>query len=241
MALLVPAILFLVAAWKSRIDALREGESEIARSLVEMRDHVQAVLKIEELTLARIDDHIRNLTWMEIAEPKTALFLREVASQMSGQSLVWIANSEGLIQASSKTWEPGARVVEQQFFGDDRQRDSGTYLSIIFAGAPPRIASIDMVRRRSTMNGSFDGTIHCALSSEYLIYIFSVAAPVSHDALLVRGDGEIMSREPKTPDMHMNIDSPLMQHITAQVGDHIFTDQERLYSVPADSRIPRVP
>src|SRR4051812_24605267 len=111
---LVPAILFLGAAWKSRADALREGENEIARSLVEMRDHLLVVLQAEELTLASVDDHIHGLPWSVIAKPDTSAFLQVRASQMPGIEAIWLADREGIIQAGSKTWEPGARVAEQQ-------------------------------------------------------------------------------------------------------------------------------
>ena len=231
MALAAPAVLFMGAAWKSRIDALRAGEDEITRSLVEMRDHVQVVLEEEEVALVGIDDHIRNLSWIEIAKPNTSIFLRKFAAEMVGVESIKIANSEGFIQAASEKWEPGARVAEQEFFAADRQRGVGTYLSTAFTGTPPRIASVDMVRRRYTTDGSFDGTIHFALSSEYLGHIFSLAAPpVSHDVLLLRSDGEIMTREPESSGMRASLDGPLMQHITGHSGDHIVADRERLYS-----------
>jgi signal transduction histidine kinase len=227
-ALLVPIVLFAGAAWKSRVDAVREGENEIVRSLVEMRDHVQMVLKVEELTLASVDDHIRGLDWTNIAKPEISTFLRILASQMAGVESVWIADRDGVIQAASEGWEPGARVAEQRFFEDEPQRDGGTYLSTVFAGAPPRIASVNMVRRRSTADGIFDGTIHFALSSDYLVHLFAAATPASHDVVLVRSDGEILTREPKSHDRRLSPDNPLMQHITAT--DHTFSDRERLYS-----------
>ena len=73
----------------------------------------------------------------------------------------------------------------------------------------------------------------------YLGHIFSLAAPpVSHDVLLLRSDGEIMTREPESSGMYARVDGPLMQHITGHSDDHIFADRERLYS---DQQIARIP
>ena len=230
MALLVPAVMFVGAAWKTRVDALRAGENEIVRSLVEMRDHLVTVFKVEEFSLARIDDHIRGLSWAGIAEPRTGIFLRALASEMAGVELVRIADRAGIIRAASEPWEPGARVAEQQFFETEQQADNRTYLSTVFTGEPPRIASVDMVRRRATDDGLFDGTIHLSLNTEYLVHLLAVAAPESHDVLLLRRDGEIMTSDPQSPNRQLSRDSPLMQHIAAQSADHIFADSKRLYS-----------
>jgi signal transduction histidine kinase len=230
MALLVPAVMFAGAAWKTRVDAVRAGENEIVRSLVEMRDHMAIVFKVEELTLTRIDDHIRGLSWAGIAEPSTGIFLRALAAEMAGVESVRIADRAGMIRAASDTWEPGARVGEQQFFEAEQQPDSRTYLSTVFAGEPARIASVDMVRRRSTDDGLFDGTIHLSLNTAYLVHLLAVAAPVAHDVLLVRNHGQIITSYPQSPNRHLSRDGPLMRHIAAQSAEYIFADGERLYS-----------
>jgi signal transduction histidine kinase len=230
MALLVPAAMFVGAAWKTRVDALRAGETEIVRSLVEMRDHLVVVLRVEELSLIHIDDHIRGMSWAGIAEPSIGIFLRALAAEMAGVESVRIADRAGFIRAASDPWEPGAQVVEQRFFEAEQQPDSRTYLSTVFTGEPPRIASVDMVRRRSSGDGLFDGTIHLSLNTEYLVHLLAVAAPASHDVLLVRNDGEVMTSDPQSPNKRLSRDSLLMQHIAAQSANHTFAESNRLYS-----------
>src|SRR5262249_28628648 len=120
LALVVPAISFVGAAWESRIQIMREGEDTILHSLAAIRDHVQTVFQAEERVLFSVDDHIRGLSWEEIAKPETAAFLRSLTTSSARVESIWIADREGVIRAASRSWEAGARITDQEFFQAQR-------------------------------------------------------------------------------------------------------------------------
>jgi signal transduction histidine kinase len=87
-----------------------------------------------------------------------------------------------------------------------------------------------MVRSRSAPNGTFNGTIHAAVNEAYFAHLFQMAAPTADDAVLVRGDGEVLASGSKVANYYLNPGTPLMQHIAAQPGGQNFADREQLYS-----------
>jgi len=192
-ALFVPTVLFVAAAWQSRADALREGEAEIVRLIAELRDNTKLVLDAEKRTLASVDDHIRGMTWEDIARPGTSVFLRTLASSMDGIASIWIAYPDGYVRAASGPLGPSGRVPEREFFAINHPDNAGIYMSTVIEGAPPRIVSIDMVRGLRTPSGAFNGTIHAALNAAYFVHLYQIAAPIADDVVLVRSDGEVLA------------------------------------------------
>jgi signal transduction histidine kinase len=229
-ALLIPTALFVGAAWLSRAEAFREGEDEIVRSIADLRDSVHVTLDAEKRTLTSVDDHINGMTWDDIAKPDTSAFLRTLASSMEGIDSIWIANPDGYVKATTDPFGQGVRVPEQEFFVTNRQDSAGIYLSTVIEGTQPRIVSIDIVRSRLTLNGSFNGTIHAALNAAYFVHRFQVATPMSNDVVLVRDDGEVLANNSSTTNHYLNPTTPLMQHIARQPAGETFVDGERRYS-----------
>src|SRR5690242_7836728 len=91
-AVALPAFFFTGAAWRSRVVSLREGENEIIRAVIELRDNVQTTLAAEKRTLTSVDDHVKRMTWEEIADPDTSVFLYNLAANMQGIEGIWIAD-----------------------------------------------------------------------------------------------------------------------------------------------------
>ncbi len=229
-AVIVPAALFVSAAWQSRTDALRKGEGEIIHSIAELRDSVHTTLDAEKRTLISVEDHIRNMTWAEIADPDTSVFLHHLASAMEGIEAIWIADPDGYVRAASEPWGPGVRVPEQEFFTAKHDDETGVYLSTLIQGATPSITSIEVVRSRLSRDGAFNGTIHAALSASYFEDYFQTATPASNHAVMVRDDGVVLTDDARVPDYYLDPHTPLMQHIAAQPIGRMLADRETLYS-----------
>jgi hypothetical protein len=80
--LLMPALLFGGAAWKSHMDALREGEATILNAVAVLGDSVRSQLRTEELALATVADHVRFLDWGKIAKPETSDYLASLSDSL---------------------------------------------------------------------------------------------------------------------------------------------------------------
>jgi hypothetical protein len=224
-----PGILFVGAALKSRGDILREGEDEVTRSIADVGDNVHLVLDTERRTLTSVDDHIDGMTWEDVAKPDTSLFLRTLASSMEGIKTIWVADPDGYIKAASEPLDRGVRVPEKEFFATRHQDDANIYLSTVIEGTPPRIVSIDMIRRRLTLSGASNGSIHAALNAAYFVHLFQTAAPLADDVVLLRGDGEILADSHST-NHYLTTTTPLMLNVAGYPAGRMFADKERLYS-----------
>ena len=229
-AVIVPAALFASAAWQSRADALRKGEGEIVHSIAELRDSVHTTLDAEKRTLISVEDHIRSMTWAEIADPDTSVFLHRLAAAMEGIEAIWIADPDGYVRAASEPWGQAVRVPEQEFFTAKHDDETSVYLSTLIQGASPSITSVEVVRSRVSPDGAFNGTIHAALSASYFRDYFQTATPASNHAVMVRDDGVVLADDARVPDYYLNPHTPLMQHIAEQPTGRMLADRETLYS-----------
>jgi signal transduction histidine kinase len=229
-AVIVPAALFASAAWQSRADALRKGEGEIVHSIAELRDSVHMTLDAEKRTLISVEDHIRRMTWAEIADPDTSAFLHHLASTMEGIEAIWIADPDGYVRAASEPWGQGVRVPEQEFFTARHDDKTGVYLSTLIQGGTPSISSVELVLSRVSSDGAFNGTIHAALSAAYFADYFQTTTPASNHAAMVRDDGLVLADDATIPDYYLNPHTPLMQHIAEQPTGRMLADRETLYS-----------
>ena len=213
-ALLAPAGLFTVAALQNRADVLREGEDAVLRTALVMEEHARKVFETQELVLARVDDRLEGLSWEEISAPETSTFLARLKGRFEQAVSVWVTDRDGVVRAGSQDWDRNITIADRDFFRVHREGAAGPHVSGAFRGRATRTASFALSRRRSTPDGSFDGTIHVSLSPDYFARFFAEAAPpIGHAGLLVRADGAILAREPPSDVAHIAQDSPLMRAI----------------------------
>jgi signal transduction histidine kinase/ActR/RegA family two-component response regulator len=193
---LVPALLFVGAAWQNHNDVLREGKVTIERTAAIQREHALRVFDTIELVLASVDEHIAGLSWDGIAAPRTSEFLRSLKQPLDQIVSIWITDADGVVRAGSQSWDVGQHS-DRDFFRVQKERDVGLYISNPFVGRATNTASFAVSRRRKTADGHFDGILHVAVSPRYFERVFAeFAPPLSHVASLVRADGKVLAREP---------------------------------------------
>ncbi len=217
-ALLVPAALFAGAAWQDHGEVLREGREVITRTTTIMLEHARKVFETEELMLSLVDERIGGQAWPTIAAPATSAFLHKLKAPLEQAVSAWIADGAGTIQAGSQPWAAGSSIADRDFFTVQRDGQAGTYVSASFIGRATGIPSFAVSRRRSTADGSFDGTVHVAVNPDYFAKFYADAAPpYAHLAVLLRVDGAVLARSPETAGPERLAPAgPLMQHIVAQ-------------------------
>ncbi|WP_270936547.1 hybrid sensor histidine kinase/response regulator, partial [Falsiroseomonas oryzae] len=213
-ALLVPAVLFAAAALQNRADVLRDGQDAVVRTVAVMHEHARKVFETQELALARVDDRVHDLTWEQIETPEINLFLARLQAPLEQAVSIWVTDRNGVVRAGSQGWNPAITIVDRDFFRVHRDGEPGPFVSTAFRGRATGVPSFALSRRRSTPDGSFDGTIHIALSPDYFARFFAEAAPpMPHAGVLIRSDGAVLVREPPGGGERLPPDSPLMRAI----------------------------
>ncbi|WP_046866200.1 response regulator [Microvirga massiliensis] len=237
-SLLIPAIVFVAAAYWNRGEVLRESEDTIARTASILHEHARKVFDTVDLAIGRVDDRIWSMSWEEIATPETSAFLRSLKAPLEQAVSIWITDASGHVRAGSQAWDPAVTISEREWFKAQQEQNAGTYISAVFEGKATRTLSFAVSRRRSTRDGRFDGIIHVALSPEYFARFFEKAAPpVPHEAELVRADGEILARAPlRWANTRLEAESLLMQSIASRPegkvlsGNSTADRRERIYT-----------
>ena len=234
-AVVLPGLIFSAAAWQNQRDVMREGRDTIERTAAVMQEHARKVLETAELAIRVVDERVDDLAWATISAPPTSEFLRRLKAPMDQIISVWVADRDGTVRAGSQPWPDGAGIGARDFFQISKEADRGTYIGAPYTGLATASASFAIIRRRTVTEtaptgmppGSFDGTIHVAVSPAYFSRFYAeVAPPVEHRALLVRDDGAMLARDPPPPSLvRIAIDTPLMRRITAQPDGGLVQDR----------------
>lgn len=220
--LLMPALLFAGAAWKSWNDALREGEATTLNAVSVVSNSVRSQIKIEELALQVVADRLYTMTWDEIASEATSAYLTQVADSLDNISILWVADDSGEIRAASKAVLLGRHITERKVIDADASR--AIYVSATFVPGLSTPASL-VVIYPSRPGALLRGTLGAVFSNGVLDRLFANAAPVAHSSLLITADGTILARDRNHKDatQHITADDPLMRRIAEQPLGGIFS------------------
>lgn len=197
-AIIVPAAAFLAAALENRREVLREGEETVRRTVAIMDEHARKVFDTVDLALGRVDDRVRNLPAAVVASDETNRFLRRLKAPLQQAVSIWVSDAEGRVQAGSQDWDRSVFIRDRDFFAAHRlNQATGTFVSRAFVGRATNVASFAVSRARTTVDGSFSGVVHVAVSPDYFATFFKEAAPPGqHSAILLRTDGAVLARDP---------------------------------------------
>ncbi len=220
-AVLVPTTVFVLAAWWNRAEILNDSRDTVARTAAIYDEHTGKVFEAVDLVVDRIQEHVKAMSWDEIALPKTSAMLRDIKVGLDHVISIWIADPDGTIRAGSlESWPEQAVWRDRAFFRQHRGADIGTYIGEATVGAATGLPSFGVSRRLTGPDGSFNGVIVVGLNPDYFSKFFRAAAPpVPNVAVLVRSDGAILARNPvSTDDRRFSADSPMMRRVTEGSG-----------------------
>ncbi|GGG28351.1 hybrid sensor histidine kinase/response regulator [Caldovatus sediminis] len=207
-AVAVPALLFVGAAWFDRERLLRDAADDAARAAAMLREHALKVLDTKELLLLHLDRHIQGRDWREIRALRDGLAeeMRTILASRPQLSGFGLADAEGRLwmaatRAGAETpAEDAPSIAHREFWSAQREHDAGTFISRPYAGAAGGHPTLGISRRRSTPDGTFDGTVHVGVAVSYLLDFWAQAVRGQDGAAisLVRSDGEVLARYPET-------------------------------------------
>lgn len=197
--LLIPALLFGAVAWEDRARVLDNAEHDIQQTVDIFRQQALNVFETHELIAARISEHLRGMTWDEIAgaEPLHR-YLKAIQEDYPQVQHIWLADPSGIIRNSSRFF-PAAptNVSDRDYFVALRRADHGTFIGHLVYGRVVRDLNFNVVSRRESKTGAFDGVIILTVYPQYFIEFWRKVAPNPESvAALVRADGMILARVP---------------------------------------------
>ena len=196
-SVLVPALLLGAIALNRHAAALREATDSVSKTTRILQEHALKVLETHELVLDRIQGRLTGLdneTIRQSADIKD--FLRRLDEPRDQIASLWIIGPDGLPLSSSIPWRETLTPRVGDDFEAQRLVDAGTFIGKGYRGQTTGTQAFSISRRRQLADGTFNGTLHLAVSTAYFRNFFQSAAPdQSHIALLLREDGEVLATD----------------------------------------------
>ena len=198
-AILVPVILFSLAAAQNYQQVVRDAERDTNRVTALLREHALKVMETDELIIGRVQDRIRGMSWEEIGtSSQVQEFLVGLKAQYPQVESVFLATPDGYIALSSRQF-PMLRfdARNREYFTAHRDGEKGTFVSEPFRGGLQGSWAFTVSRPRETPGKAFDGLIGVTVSPEYFTafyrpFIEGMSAVIA----ILRDDGKVLLRYP---------------------------------------------
>ncbi|MBV9378353.1 MAG: hypothetical protein JO320_25470 [Alphaproteobacteria bacterium] len=223
-AVAVPLSLLTIAAWQNFRLERREAEQRINIETGELHEHALNAVQTYELILAWIDDRIRGLDWDRIEQDAGLQRFLSDLETLPQIGAVVLLDPNGRIRASGRPLPPAAADLSNSNASMAQKGDAAG----ISIGGPvdplTHLSGFDIRRRRSTLDGSFDGVIAISARPEYFANFFStVSSDENASALLLRDDGSVLVRYPPlVAPLVFSSDRPVMRAIATSPDHGVF-------------------
>lgn len=224
-SLAVPVLLLAFAAWHNLRLVQLQAEQRIMIGTGQLHEHTVSAIETYRLVLAWVDDRIHGLDWDRIEHDEGLhRFLVDIET-LPEIGAVSIVDAAGHIRASgTPVTAPLADASKRDAFIAQKEQDAGTFVG---REPPDQLAGaldVDISRRRSTRDGSFDGVIIVSAKPAFLSDFFStVSRDENFSGLLVRGDGAVLVRYPILPgSLVFTPDRPVMRAISEHPDRGLF-------------------
>jgi signal transduction histidine kinase len=231
-ALVVPVLFFAVVALDERSQLLRSAEQDALSMSAVLREHALTVIDTSELLIRELDRRIQGMNWNEIRASSSALSAEMAAmhaDMSSAASVIALADAVGRASTLAGSDVKSYSVANRELWSAQRDADRGTFISRPYIGTPTGRANFGISRRRTTPDGTFDGTVHIAVAVSYFTEFWTKAISHKDGAIvgLIRTDGEVLARLPTIPAWALlpplvTQTSPLMSHIAAEPTGGVF-------------------
>jgi len=207
-AVVLPAVLFIYAAWVSYREFHDVADERIARSLDVMQEQALKVFETINSTFAEVNEIVRGKSDAEISADSPALHVRlaEIVATMPQLRGIVIVGRDGtlLVRSASAVVPEGINFSDRDYFSAQESRDVGTYVSNMRLPQLPGNSGgefFDLSRRLKSPHGSFAGVIAIGVRPRYFEDFYALIGrnPGSYFAL-VRSDGSYLARYPAPED-----------------------------------------
>ena len=218
-SLIVPALVFVGAAWQERRLLLHEAAQRVDKTAEVLEEHTAAAFHAYELIFARIDEHFHGMP--EEDEAARHAYLAAIDHDLKEVGSLFLIDAAGRVTAHSRFYPvPATNVSDRDYFrmllpsaGKARQDgDDGASLdsearvaldaSDLAVGVPNRgrfsgNTKLNIARATTAADGRFTGAISISVSQEYFASFQRTLSSSPDDSMaLIRADGTVLTRSP---------------------------------------------
>jgi two-component system, NtrC family, sensor kinase len=201
-SLLVPCLLFVVAAWISHKHIDEITSERIVRSIDLEQEEARTIFLLIHHALDDASEIIDGLSAADIRNNEASLYgrLKKLVEQIPLAQSIWIYDSNGNVLVSTSVQPPPTlNFADRDFIRAHLGNDVGTYYGRVYQplfGPQPFFT----ISRRFSRDGSFEGVIKISVpQSDFFRFYATMAYAKGLQYALIRNDGYILARFPKAP------------------------------------------
>jgi signal transduction histidine kinase/ActR/RegA family two-component response regulator len=202
LAIILPAVLFVAAAWYDYAQVHNSARRLVVTTADAMAEHAQKVLETNQLVLSALEERIAGMSWEDIrSSAGLHQYLVRMNNQMPQLESTFIVDPEGMIAASSRAFPmPRYDVRQRDYYTTVLGGNNGLYISKPFAGQREATFAFT-VSRPVHPPGVAGGIVAVTLSPGYFERFYAALSdmPANSLASLIRSDGVFLVREPPRP------------------------------------------
>ncbi len=201
MAILLPLLLFGLAAWRNYDDVLAATRSRVEKGALIVREHSLKVFETHGLVIDDINERLERLEW---SNPIQVAALHELLLRLAKLpqiATIVIVDREGrLLDSNRKSGEDPVYYRDRDWFQALKERDLGLYVSQPYPGRMSGLPIFNIAARiHSGDNRGFEGIIAVSVDRAYFENFFHSISPdpgADYFVLLAREDGKVLARYP---------------------------------------------
>ena len=204
-SILLPLILFALAAAQNRHDVVVAAERRVERTTRILHEHAMKVFETHQLMLDQINERLVILDWSKPSDVAALrgllVHLTELLPQVADISVI---DAAGTVRVSSALapGEAAPNFADRNYFRALKATPSK--LPYVSRGAMGRISNTPIFtmaqRIRTATPGRFEGVVAVSIEQSYFKEFYSQAErEYSHLVILARTDGSVLASEPMLP------------------------------------------
>ena len=239
-ALVLPAVLFVFAAWVSHRNFEQVADERIDRSLDILHEHALKVVQTIERTFAEIDEVVRGMSDGDIRNNQTWLHhrLARIVKAMPQLQGIAIMDRDGhpLVSSNLATVPRDLDFSDRDYFKAHADGDVGTFVSAVHE---PRMRGLGtyffaLSQRRLSADGVFNGVVTVAVLPSYFEDFYARMGTSQGSYFgMARADGVFLARFPPLKNRLIKLDerSDLRVGIARGLERHIYTVDSQLDNI----------
>src|SRR5581483_7573784 len=239
-SVVLPAVLFIFAAWVSYRNFERVTDERIDRSLDILHEHALKVLQTVQVTFGEIDAVTNQMSDDDLRLNEGPLHdrLRKIIAEVPELQGIAIIDRDGHALVSSNV-VPVPKALDfsgRDYFKTQAARNAGTYVSEVHS---PRMQGIStyffaVSQRRPSADGVFNGVVSIALlPANFEDFYARMGQNEGSYFALVREDGSFLARYPVPQNRLARLDdrSSFKQGVARGYDRYIFTVDSQIDGV----------
>ncbi len=195
-AILVPAGLFALGAWQSRIALEDQAEQEVRSQLRILQENAVELFQTYRLVLDQADLRVSGHSWDEIRNSRTLWEdLRKLTERLPQVDAVFMIDPDGMSALTTRAFpSPPVDFSDRDYFAAQRNADAGFFIGRSYIGRISQHRIINFSIRRRGSHGAFNGVIGLSAFDYIDRFYTSLTSPGPGTLIaLVRDDGELLA------------------------------------------------